>query len=88
MLRQAYRQTLSSQLFALLRHQHQMQTNGNTPNINAIEVMMMGLKRSLTASKVAFSSSIPLSTRSLANSTIKMAFLAAKPISVIKPICA
>ena len=63
-------------------------TNGNTPNINASEVMMMGRKRRLTASRVDLMRSSPLSTRTLANSTIRMAFLAAKPISVIKPICA
>ena len=59
---------------------------GNTPNIKAMEVIMIGLKRSLTASNVAGTISIPPSTRSLANSTIRIAFLAAKPISVTKPI--
>src|SRR5579875_397171 len=61
---------------------------GNTPNIKAMEVMIMGRNLSLTASSVAGITSIPLSTLSLANSTIRMAFLAASPIKVISPICA
>lgn len=61
---------------------------GNTPSIKAIEVIIIGLKRSFTAAKVAGTISIPPSTLSLANSTIKIAFLAAKPINVTKPICA
>ena len=62
--------------------------NGNTPRINAMDVIKIGRKRSRTASNVAGITAIPLSTRSLANSTINIAFFADKPINVIKPICA
>ena len=60
--------------------------SGNTPSINASDVIMMGLKRNLTASMVDSITSIPQSTRSLANSTIRMAFFAASPINVTNPI--
>ena len=63
-------------------------TSGITPKINAIEVITIGRKRRLTASSVEVIRSSPRSTRTLANSTIRMAFFAARPISVIKPICA
>ena len=63
-------------------------TSGITPSIKASDVIMIGRRRSRTASSVAFSNSSPWSTRSLANSTISMAFFAASPISVINPICA
>jgi len=56
--------------------------------IIAIDVMMMGRKRSLIAAMVAGMISIPESTRSFANSTIRIAFFAARPINVTKPICA
>src|SRR5690606_1606963 len=61
---------------------------GIIPKINAKDVIMIGLSRNFTASKVASNSGIPMSTRSLANSTIKIAFLQAKPIIVTNPICA
>jgi len=48
---------------------------GKTPRMKAREVIIIGRKRNCTASKVAGTKSIPLSTRSLANSTIKIAFL-------------
>ena len=57
-------------------------TSGITPRINAIDVISMGRKRRLTASRVDLMSSSPWSTRSLANSTIRMAFLAARPMRV------
>ena len=50
--------------------------------------MMIGRNLSLTASSVDCSNSSPLSTRTLAYSTINIAFLAESPIRVIKPICA
>ncbi len=62
--------------------------SGNTPRINARDVMMIGRKRSRTASSVDCISSSPRSTLILANSTIRMAFFADKPISVINPIWA
>ena len=61
---------------------------GNTPNINAIDVIIIGRNLSLTAASVAGKISIPASTLSFANSTIRIAFFAANPISVTKPICA
>ena len=63
-------------------------TNGNTPRIKASDVMSMGRKRIDTASIVDCKRSSPLSTRTLAYSTIKIAFLAARPIKVIRPIWA
>ncbi len=63
-------------------------TNGITPKINAMDVIKMGRNLSLTASTVDCINSSPLSTLTLAYSTIRIAFLAARPISVIKPICA
>ena len=62
--------------------------SGITPRINAMEVISIGRNRSLTASNVAVTIAIPLSTRSLANSTIRIAFFAASPINVINPIWA
>ncbi len=51
---------------------------------------MIGRKRRLTASNWLdlYQAPRPQSTRTLANSTIRMAFLAASPIRVISPICA
>ncbi|MDR3611221.1 MAG: hypothetical protein P4L27_11705 [Ignavibacteriaceae bacterium] len=50
---------------------------GDTPKINAIEVIIIGRKRNLTASIVAAVNSIPfLSALSFANSTISIAFFA------------
>ncbi len=50
--------------------------------------MMMGRMRSLTASSVDLISSSPRSTLIFANSTIRIAFLADRPMRVINPICA
>src|ERR1700712_3723342 len=62
--------------------------NGITPNIKAMDVIKIGRNRNFTESNVAAIIGMPLSTLSFANSTIKMAFFADKPINVIKPICA
>ena len=62
--------------------------SGNTPNINANEVIMIGRNLNLTASNVDFINSSPRSTLSFANSTINIAFFADNPINVINPICA
>ena len=61
-------------------------TNGTIPNTNAIDVMTIGLKRILAASSAACATGIPSSIFWLANSTIKIAFFAANPTNVIKPI--
>jgi predicted amidohydrolase len=50
-------------------------------------VMRIGRRRSLEAMTTASIGSIPLSTRSLANSTMRMAFLAARPMIMMTPIC-
>ena len=60
-------------------------TSGNTPRMKAIEVMRIGRKRRCTASSVASITPLPCATRSLANSMIRMAFLAERPITVIRP---
>ena len=52
--------------------------NGNTPKINASEVIIIGRKRKLTASMVDCIRSSPLSTRTLAYSTIKYCILGSK----------
>ena len=62
-------------------------TSGITPMMKAKEVIRMGRKRNRQASIAASIGASPCSTRSLANSTIRMAFLQAKPTSTMKPIC-
>ncbi len=62
-------------------------TNGTTPRMKANDVIMIGRSRSCTASRVARRESAPSSRCAFANSTIRMAFLQAKPTSTIKPIC-
>lgn len=59
---------------------------GDTPKMKAIEVIIIGRKRSLTASIVDSIISLPESTLLFANSTIKIEFLADRPISVTNPI--
>ena len=48
---------------------------------------MIGRNRSRAASTVASMSGLPSSNNCLANSTIRMAFFAARPTSTRKPIC-
>ena len=60
-------------------------TSGDTPRMKANDVMRMGRKRSRAASTAASRSAIPRPRISLANSTIRMAFLAASPTTVISP---
>ena len=54
--------------------------------MKASEVIRIGLKRSRAAVSEACSTLMPCACRSLANSTIRMAFLADRPITVIRPI--
>ena len=61
-------------------------TRGSMPRMNAREVIMMGLNLSLAASAAACTTSSPFSTFSLANSTIRIAFLATRPTSITRPI--
>ena len=59
--------------------------SGITPRMKASEVIRIGRRRWRAAVTVASISSIPWSWFSLANSTIRMAFLAASPTVVSKP---
>ena len=61
--------------------------SGTHPSTNANEVIRMGRKRYLPAASAASANGCPLSYASFANSTIKMAFFAASPISMTRPIC-
>ncbi len=61
--------------------------SGTTPRMNANDVMRIGRNLSLAASRVASSTDFPLTSCSIfANSTIRMAFFAARPMSRIRPI--
>jgi hypothetical protein len=62
--------------------------NGSTPRINEKAVIRIGRKRSRAADSAASSAEKPSSDFSFANSTIRMAFLAAMPISITRPIWA
>ena len=60
--------------------------NGADPKMKANEVIRMGRKRKRAPSSAASIKSRPFSNSALANSTIKIAFFAARPISTISPI--
>src|SRR5271170_59648 len=60
-------------------------TNGTTPRINAKEVIRIGRKRSFAASTAASVTVFPPARSSRANSTIRIAFLAARPTSKTSP---
>ena len=62
-------------------------TSGTTPRMKAKEVIRIGRSRSLDASTVASKAVLPSSCSCLANSTIRMAFLLARPTSTTRPIC-
>ena len=59
--------------------------SGSTPSMKASEVMMIGRKRSRIASSAASTTGLPVACRSLANSMISTAFLAERPMMVIRP---
>ena len=61
-------------------------TSGDTPRMNASAVIRIGRSRSFTACIAASSTVLPSSRSRLANSTIRMAFLADSPISITSPI--
>src|SRR6267143_15491 len=61
--------------------------NGTQPRINANEVMKRARRRTRTPSSAASTSGIPPSYATLANSTMRIAFLAARPITMSRPIC-
>ena len=60
-------------------------TSGNTPRPKAIEVITIGRRRRRQACNVAAITSWPWSTAALANSMIRMAFLAVRPSMVRRP---
>ena len=60
--------------------------NGKTPKMNASEVMTIGRNLSRAASSAASETDRPSRWRWAANSTIRIAFFAARPISVTRPI--
>lgn len=61
--------------------------SGIIPTINAREVMIIGRKRDFAPSKADSGIDNPDFLRCTANSTIKMAFFANNPMSVISPTC-
>lgn len=61
---------------------------GTTPRIKANDVIRIGRKRSFAAALEASIRSIPSSCFCRANSIMRIAFLATRPISMIKPIWA
>ncbi|EXI65762.1 MAG: hypothetical protein AW08_02974 [Candidatus Accumulibacter adjunctus] len=63
--------------------------SGTQPRMKANEVIRIGRRRNCAPFRVASArDSSPFSYSILANSTIRMAFLAARPISMTRPICA
>ena len=60
--------------------------SGMTPNVNAKEVIRIGRSRRREASMAASVRFRPASCNCLANSTMRMAFLQANPISTTSPI--
>ena len=63
-------------------------SRGSTPRMKLKAVMRIGRKRSFAASLAASTGDLPFSDSTLANSTIRIAFLAARPISMTSPIWA
>src|SRR5438105_3406927 len=62
--------------------------SGIMPKMNANEVMRIGRRRSRAPSSAASTSGLPFFSSSRANSTMRMAFLAARPMSIANPIWA
>ena len=61
-------------------------TNGKSPTIKANEVIRIGRKRAIAALIAALERLSPIRRRCTANSTIRIAFLAKRPISIISEI--
>ncbi len=61
-------------------------TSGRTPRMKAKAVMRIGRRRTRAPASAASKSVWPRSYSSLQNSTMRMAFLAARPITMIRPI--
>ena len=62
--------------------------SGTQPRMKAKEVIRIGRRRSFEPSTAASRISSPSSRLILANSTMRMAFLAERPMSMTRPICA
>ena len=62
--------------------------SGRVPRMKAKAVMRIGRKRRRAPARVASMSGLPFSYSSRANSTMRMAFFAARPMSITKPIWA
>ena len=60
---------------------------GTTPRMKANAVMRIGRKRSRAASSPASRAVAPWSRFIFANSTMRIEFFAASPISISRPIC-
>jgi len=60
--------------------------SGTTPRMKAMDVIMIGRNRSLAASSAGFDKRHARLMPMLANSTIRIAFLAESPMSVTNPI--
>ncbi len=60
-------------------------SSGTIPSTKASEVMIMGRRRNFTAAIVASKVLLPSASSSIANSTMRMAFLAARPMMVMRP---
>ncbi len=63
-------------------------TSGRRPAMNAIDVMRIGRNRVFAADTTASLADLPVARCCFANSTIRMAFFAASPMSITYPICA
>ena len=61
-------------------------TRGTTPRMKANEVMRIGRRRMRAASTAASTMGSPRSRSCSANSTMRMAFLLARPTSITSPI--
>ena len=59
--------------------------SGRQPKMKANDVIRIGRSRTLAPSSAAVTASAPASRRALANSTIRIAFFAARPISITIP---
>ena len=59
--------------------------SGKTPRMKAMEVIRMGRSRMRAAARVASTRSMPASYWASANSTMRMAFLAERPMVVSRP---
>ena len=73
------------ELLLKLRAAKQGGANGKVPKMNASEVMMMGRNRKCAAASAASTGLLPSASRSFANSMIRMAFFADRPMMVMSP---